>query len=759
MVTTDLRLAPAALAAWAVAALAIHLPVVGQLAFVMAGVIGAGIALRAGSVALVVVGVVVASVALSAGIHSMAIVPCEGPATLHGRLAKDGVETALGAHAPARAAVRVSAVACGGDPLAPARGTVVMLGDVGDAARDSRIEASGRLVMLGRGSEAYALLLDAKIDAMAPATGLVGSVAQRRADFLALTSQLSPQGQGLVPGMTFGDDSALSDVLDQAMKRTSLSHLTAISGSHITMMLAVILLLTVRMSVRWRAALLLLSLGALLLLVGPEASVVRAAAMATVGAIALSRGRPPQALPALATGIMVLMVLNPWRSTSLGFALSVAASAALVLVVPRLVRRIPEKRTWLRRTVAVGSVPLVAQLACAPIIVLFNPAVSLSSVLSNVLVTPAVPVATGAGMLALLTTQWQAAALVLLRVSEVGTWWIAEVAMTISRLPGAAVPWPGGWAGALVLGTASIVLLMLLAGRPEPRGRHAMIPQPARRHAPLAIAAALGLAAAGLVIALREPAWTIWQCDVGQGSATLVRSGPSSAVMIDVGPAEGRSQDCLARARVAELDLLVLTHPHADHVGNLPAILAAVPVREAIVSPARTGVAERLDREFATVGLEPAVGARGAHGQAGSTTWTALWPDRAWTIQADDGPEGPGVNDASVVLLLQVDGVSVIALGDLEDAGQARLAEVVRACGEACQSVDVAVVAHHGSRTQSTQLAQLLAPTIAVIPVGENAYGHPAPETIALYQGVGSTVLRTDLDGDVVIRVGDVGGP
>ena len=74
---------------------------------------------------------------------------------------------------------------------------------------------------------------------------------------------------------------------------------------------------------------------------------------------------------------------------------------------------------------------------------------------------------------------------------------------------------------------------------------------------------------------------------------------------------------------------------------------------------------------------------QGAHGQAGSTTWTALWPDRAWTIQADDGPEGPGVNDASVVLLLQVDGVSVIAPGDLEDAGQARLAEVDPACGEA----------------------------------------------------------------------------
>lgn len=751
----DLRLAPAALAAWAVAALAIHLPVAGQFAFAVAGAIGASLAVRAGRVALVVAGVVTASVALSAGIHSLTIVPCEGPASVQGRVAKDGVETALGAQAPARATVRVSAVACGGDSLAPAGGTIVLLGDVGEVARDSRIEANGRMMMLGRGSDAYALLLDAELTSVAPGRGVVGAVAQRRADFLALTSQLSPQGRGLVPGMTFGDDSALTDVLDHAMKRTSLSHLTAISGSHVTMMLAVVLVLTVRASVRWRAGLLMCALVALLLLVGPEASVVRAAAMATVAAIALSRGRPPQALPALATGIMVLMILDPWRSTSLGFALSVAASGALVLVVPRAVRRVPDSRVWTRRIVALVSVPLVAQLACAPIILLFSPAVSLASVPANLLVTPVVPLATGAGMLGLLTTQWHGVSMWCVRLSESATWWIAEVAMTVSRLPGASLPWLGGWAGALILGAVSLIALAAIAGPAEPRGRHAKVRQPARRRGVMGALVALvvfAVAVAGFAIALREPPWTVWQCDVGQGSATLVRSGPSSAVMIDVGPAEGRSQDCLARARVAELDLLVLTHPHADHVGNLPAILAAVPVREAIVSPARTSVAERLDREFATVGLEPGAGLMGHHGETGTVTWTAVWPDRAREVQDDDGVEGSGVNDASVVLLMEVDGVRVIALGDLEAAGQAGIAEVIRACGEACQRVDVAVVAHHGSRTQSTALAQLLAPKIAVMPVGENTYGHPAPETIALYEGVGATVLRTDRDGDIVIR-------
>ncbi|SNU00977.1 competence protein ComEC [Ruaniaceae bacterium KH17] len=782
----DFRLVPAAAAAWLMAALAVHLPGVAQGVLVAVAAIAVGLAVVKGRVPLVLAGAVAAGVVLSAAVQASQMVLCDGAVVVHGRAAGNGEQTALGAMSPARMSLRVDAVACASGPAQWGSGTVVLLGEVDGVLRDTIVSARGRMVELERGGSAYALVMDAELLSVESAGGLVGLVSGRRADFLGMTAELSPQAQGLVPGMTFGDDSALTDVLDQAMKRTSLSHLTAISGSHITMMLAVILVLTVHLSVRWRAALLLLAIGALLLLVGPDASVVRATAMATVGAVALWRGRPPQAIPALATGIVVLMILDPWRATSLGFALSVSASAALVLVVPRLALRVPEKKVWLRRVVAVCAVPLVAQLACAPIILLFSPAVSLSSVLANVLVTPAVPLATGAGMLALLTTQWEGVVCVLLRIAEAGTWWIAEVAMDVSRLPGASVPWFGGAIGALLLGTVNVAILAVLAGPPRVRGRHAK--EPPRRspnlgivlgpaatrsrgvfHGPanntqirppklkswLIAGAFTGLIAVGIV-ALRPEPWVVYQCDVGQGSATLIRAGPSSAVMIDVGLAEGRSQDCLSRARVSQLDLLVLTHPHADHVGNLPAVLSAVPVREAIVSPARTSVAERLEREFDAVGVTPWTGLTGLSGSASAATWTVLWPDRAREVQ-DDGVEGAGVNDASVVLLVESGGARIVALGDVEELGQVGLVEVVQRCGKPCQDVDVVIVAHHGSKTQSAELTRLLSPEVAIIGVGENRYGHPTPEAIELYEAVGAVVLRTDRDGD--IRVGNVRGP
>lgn len=791
----DFRLVPAAAAAWLMAALAVHLPGVAQGVLVAVAAIAVGLAVVKGRVPLVLAGAVAAGVVLSAAVQASQMVLCDGAVVVHGRAAGNGEQTALGAMSPARMSLRVDAVACAGGPAQWGSGTVVLLGEVDGVLRDTIMSARGRMVELERGGSAYALVMDAELLSVEPAAGLRGVVAGRRADFLGMTAELSPQAQGLVPGMTFGDDSALTDVLDQAMKRTSLSHLTAISGSHITMMLAVILVLTVHLSVRWRAALLLLAIGALLLLVGPDASVVRATAMATVGAVALWRGRPPQAIPALATGIVVLMILDPWRATSLGFALSVSASAALVLVVPRLALRVPEKKVWLRRVVAVCAVPLVAQLACAPIILLFSPAVSLSSVLANVLVTPAVPLATGAGMVALLTTQWEGVAWTLLRIAEASTWWIAEVAMAVSRLPGASVPWFGGVIGALLLGAVNIAILAALAGPPRVRGRHVREPRTcwvsggrrpesnpwlagspegpspgivrSTKHGPshntrtrpkwlLGVTVFAAFALAVGIVALRPEPWVVYQCDVGQGSATLIRAGPSSAVMIDVGLAEGRSQDCLSRARVSQLDLLVLTHPHADHVGNLPAILSAVPVREAIVSPARTNVAERLDREFDAVGVTPWTGLTGLSGSASAATWTVLWPDRAREVQ-DDGVEGVGVNDASVVLLVESGGARIVALGDVEELGQTGLVEVVQRCGKPCQDVDVVIVAHHGSKTQSAELTRLLSPEVAIIGVGENRYGHPTPEAIELYEAVGAVVLRTDRDGD--IRVGIVRGP
>ena len=154
---------------------------------------------------------------------------------------------------------------------------------------------------------------------------------------------------------------------------------------------------------------------------------------------------------------------------------------------------------------------------------------------------------------------------------------------------------------------------------------------------------------------------------------------------------------------------------------------------------------------------EPPVSVRGARrpGDAGGAAGGGVSGARG-----DDGASwevlqaGPGdANDASVALLVRVAGLDVVALGDLEDAGQAALARTLGERGTG--PVDVVKVAHHGSATQSDRLAQVLAPTVALVSSGENTYGHPTDRALDLYRAVGATVLRTDACGTIALVVRD----
>jgi len=619
---------------------------------------------------------------------------------------------------------------------------VTALGEVTGVVRGERLELSGQLVALADSSDAQALLVDARVGERAPPRGVTALFGHLRADFVRATGSLGAQGRGLVPGIAIGDDSALPDTLREAMRRTSLGHLTAVSGAHIALVLAIVGVLGARAPTRARALLILVALGCLVALVGSEASVVRAAAMGCTAVVAMARGRPPRAVPALATGIVVLLVVDPWLAFSFGFALSVSATAALLLLAPALGRAIarPLARTRLppargRMLATLLALPLAAHLACAPIIVLFNPSLSMYGVLANAVANVAVAPATVLGLAGVLAAPVSLpAATWLARGAEVFTGWIAGTATLFSQLPHSAVAWPGGLPGALALAAlhAAVALLLLRV----------------RRVRPVIVVVALVLALLVAIASMWPGAgrvWSVRQCDVGQGSALLVRSGTHSAVMVDVGPEEGRSQECLEDAGVTHLDLLVLTHPHADHVGNLAAVLAAASVDRVLVSPATepAGAVRYVAAELAYAGLEPETGLAGRAGRAGEVEWEVLWP------AADTGIAD--ANDLSVIALLAAPGGRALGLGDLQGDGQAGLADAVATCGERCRGVEVVAMAHHGSRDQDQALARLLDPAITLVSVGENGYGHPTAEALSLYEGLGSALWRTDEDGAVVV--------
>ena len=263
-----------------------------------------------------------------------------------------------------------------------------------------------------------------------------------------------------------------------------------------------------------------------------------------------------------------------------------------------------------------------------------------------------------------------------------------------------------------------------------------------------AVVAAVPLARSALT-RWAPPGWRVVQCDVGQGDALVVRSGEGAAVLVDVGPPGGAADACLRALGITRIDLLVLTHFHADHVGGLAGVLAGRTVAAALVSPldAPAGQAGEVLAALHDAGV--AVSRAGASGTgsgvAGDVRWRVLGPPTGATEP----------NDASVVLLLEVAGLGVLTLGDAELAAQEALAARL-AADPAARSAAVLKVAHHGSAVQSARLAGLLAPAVALVSVGAgNDYGHPAPATAELYRDRGALVLGTDRCGAVAVTVRD----
>ncbi|WP_344250212.1 ComEC/Rec2 family competence protein [Isoptericola hypogeus] len=618
-----------------------------------------------------------------------------------------------------------------------------------------------------------------------------------RAALLDVTEPLSPQARGLVPGVAVGDTSRLPAELADAMRTTSLTHVTAVSGGHFAIVVATLTALCAAFrlprAVRI-AAVALVSLG-FVALVRPEPSVLRAAWTCAVALLGLALGRRSAGFPALAAAATALLVVDPWLARSYGFVLSCAATAGLVLLAGPLARRLAP---WTGRPLAFAlAVPWAAQAACGPVLVLLDPRVALVSVPANLLAGPALVPATVLGLVATVLAPWAPGlAQAVAWLAGLATAWIAAVAGWFADLPGAGLPWPGGPGGAIALGLVTAAGLAVVLRRPPGdgwprswrdtgtraarRARASVRRRAGSRHRGRTTRAhsllvGLGAGALALVVAVLVSRWAglpgagggavprDWEvvaCDVGQGDALVVRSGPASAVVVDVGPAGDLAGRCLERLGVDRVDLLVLSHFHADHVGGLDTVLEGRAVTAALVSPLDEPVdqAARARAALAAAGVPVRTAARGDAGVAGGASWQVLGADAGGA--GGGSAEGDGANDASVALHLRTaGGLDVVALGDLEEPGQEALLGALGASGDATD-VDVVKMAHHGSRSQSAGLAARLSPRVTLVSVGaDNTYGHPTDAAVDLYEGTGSALVRTDECGTaaLVVRSGEIG--
>jgi len=296
-----------------------------------------------------------------------------------------------------------------------------------------------------------------------------------RAALRAATARLPPDERGLVPALVIGDTAAMPADLTDAFRASGLTHLNAVSGENVAVVFATVgaVLRRTWTGRKFRAFVSLLALVGFVVLARPSPSVLRAAVMGAIAVAGTVAGRRGQALPALATAVIALIAIDPFLARAPGFALSVLATAAIVLtarpVAARLARRMP-------RPIAIAvAVPLVAQLACTPVLVAAFGQLGLWAVPANVLAAPAVAPATVGGVVcALLAAPAPPVAAAVAWLAAVPAGWLALTARTFAAMPGAGLRAPAGLAAALSVAIAGLLVVLLTrAGRR--RRLHAML--------------------------------------------------------------------------------------------------------------------------------------------------------------------------------------------------------------------------------------------------------------------------------------------
>ena len=407
----------------------------------------------------------------------------------------------------------------------------------------------------------------------------------------------------LIPGMVLGDTSLQSADFSNAMRRSGLTHLTAVSGANFAIISSFLLWLMQFPIRRVRPRLLVTSIAliAFIGLVRPSPSVLRAAAMAAVVIFAKSHRAQSDSIPSLGFAIAIVVIADPWQARDPGFALSVLATAGLLLIAPRL--RMPK----------ILAEPIAATLLCAPIIVALSGYLSITSIFANVLAAPLVAPVTILGFIAALIPPL---APELIALAKIPAGIITKIAYRAAEFP--------------VIHLKSALLILLFAA----------LFYFAKKYLVLILPILLLF-----TFLQRWPNndWQIANCDVGQGDAMVLRLSPGRAVVIDVGPEPKLIDQCLKNLSITDIPLLILTHSHADHVGGL---LGAI--------------------EHRKIGTIMRQATRGEVLQLNQMRIQILWPDNASHNFADNGGEGSEINNQSIVALITTPDYSLLTTGDAE---------------------------------------------------------------------------------------------
>lgn len=618
-------------------------------------------------------------------------------------------------------------------------------GERGDALRrlqaGERIELTGRLrPPLDPARREVALVSLASEPHQLAGAGWGDRQVNRLRSGLRTAASGSPSQQaGLLPSLVVGDTSGLDPALEEDFRTTGLTHLTAVSGSNLSLTLVFLLFGAKRAGLRGWPVRLVGVVGVVLFVVicRAEPSVVRAAAMGLVAlaGLGLAQGRA-RGLRHACVAVSVLVVVDPWLARSMGFALSTLATVGILWWAGRWTRAMAWAPGWLAESIAV---PLAAQFATQPLVTGISGQVSVVGLVANALAAPMVGPATVLGLVAALLAlvhPWPAAV-----VAWFGGWCVQPIiwiARTGAALPAAAWRWP----------TSPVALVTL-----------AMLCLVAQAVVPWLLSRWWACLAASVLLVWGcwqqpNPAgwpgrWSIAFCDVGQGDATVLRAGAGAAVLVDTGPDGAGVTRCLHALGISSVPLLVLTHFHDDHVAGLQAVLSEFRVGRLLVNPvASPAFADARVRQLAADhGVTVETAQLGQAWQVGLVTWSVVGVAAGQVLAGAGEGESAAENDTSIIGVFETAGLRAVLAGDAEPAAQQ--AVVARGWQPGAQ---VLKMGHHGSSRQDERFWCQSGASAAVSSAGlRNDYGHPAAAALALAARCGMQVFRTDQQGTITM--------
>ncbi len=575
---------------------------------------------------------------------------------------------------------------------------------------------------------------------------------------------VSERYRGLMAGVVLGMTEDIPPDMSADFKTTGLSHILAVSGLNISILVIafgyLIRVATIDMGKTGRILAFVVTAGAVvfyMFLTKLQPSVVRAGVMGLAALVAILASRPGNPFPALAAAALAILVVDPAALFNIGFQLSFAATIAILVFTPLLERAFKARPGGLA---AAASLTLAAQLGVAPLLILYFGQMSLISIAANVMVGPAIVPVTVLGIVITIAGAISTGlARIVALITEPCLAYIAGAASYFAGWPYASVALPPvpAWYAAIYYLIIGLLYMVLIRYNRWQSTRATINDFPNRRLARIVTAA---IAMAAIVIGLfgcqavksQSPAGLrAVFIDVGQGDATLIQAEDGGTILIDGGPEPDSAVATLRNYGIKAVDLLIVTHAHADHASGVEPVVNGYIIKKAVVPPTSSSksLTGRITNALARKGASRTVAKQGQSYIVGKYLEVNILSPDETIINATGADESDDTNNRAVVALIKYKKIKMMFTGDIETATEQAMVN-----DREVNHADVLKVPHHGSKNGADEgFIKTVHPEIAIISAGlNNPFHHPSPSTVLKLRQAGAAVYRTDKNGSVIIE-------